>query len=203
MSDLKEAYLERYEQVLKPMAEDLKQELRDCLSDVASRIDRLTVRPKSPDSFLLKAEKKEGERLKYSDPIQQIQDQLGARIVTLYVDDIEPIKEVVLKYFRPIELRDIIPDSESEFGYVGKHFILIIPSDIEPEGVPQALIPGFFELQVKTLFQHAWAEANHELSYKPSGELTLGQRRKVAFTAAQAWGADMIFNELQRELGLA
>jgi ppGpp synthetase/RelA/SpoT-type nucleotidyltranferase len=60
--------------------------------------------------------------------------------------------------------------------------------------------PTFFELQIKTLFQHAWGEADHDLIYKPSGALTSDQRRRVAFTAAQAWGADRIFEELAQEL---
>jgi len=60
--------------------------------------------------------------------------------------------------------------------------------------------PEFFELQIKTLFQHAWAEAEHDLGYKPPKPLTSIQKRKMAFTAAQAWGADQIFDELSREL---
>ncbi len=102
MSDLKEAYLQRYDQVLEPMVETLEHELWDCLFDVTSRIDRLTVRPKSPDSFLLKAKKREGREPKYADPMQEIRDQIGARIVALYIDDIEPIEKIVLRYFTPV-----------------------------------------------------------------------------------------------------
>lgn len=201
MGDLEKEYRQRYEQVLQPMARALERELAEYLFDDTSRIDRLSARAKSPESFFSKAAKRDEEgNLKYSDPLKQIYDQLGARVITLYIDDIESIKDTILKYFRHVELQDIVPDSESEFGYVGKHLVLLVPSDIEPEGVAPDLVPRFFELQVKTLFQHAWAEANHDLSYKPTGELTFDQRRKVAFTAAQAWGADMIFNELQREL---
>ena len=54
----------------------------------------------------------------------------------------------------------------------------------------------FFELQIKTLFQNAWSEANHDLGYKPERELSKDEKRKIAFTSAQAWGADMIFDEL-------
>jgi len=53
---------------------------------------------------------------------------------------------------------------------------------------------------VKTLFQHAWSEAGHDLAYKPATPLSSLQKRQLAFTAAQAWGADQIFDALSREL---
>ncbi|WP_244619298.1 hypothetical protein [Rhizobium sp. 18055] len=62
---------------------------------------------------------------------------------------------------------------------------------------PSDLVPNFFEIQVKTLFQHAWSEANHDLGYKPeSDRLTSDQNRLLAFASAQAWGADRAFDEL-------
>jgi ppGpp synthetase/RelA/SpoT-type nucleotidyltranferase len=62
------------------------------------------------------------------------------------------------------------------------------------------LVPKFFELQIKTLFQHAWAEANHDLAYKPLVPMSAHQRRLIAFTAAQAWGADQVFAQLVDEI---
>jgi putative GTP pyrophosphokinase len=54
-------------------------------------------------------------------------------------------------------------------------------------------------LQVKTLFEHAWSEAEHDLGYKPGeAPLTPDQKRRLAYTSAQAWGADHIFDELFR-----
>jgi len=74
---------------------------------------------------------------------------------------------------------------------------LVIPTDLIDPALDRALIPEFFELQVKTLFQHAWSEANHDLGYKPGAvPLTADAQRRLAFTAAQAWGADHIFDEL-------
>jgi putative GTP pyrophosphokinase len=50
---------------------------------------------------------------------------------------------------------------------------------------------------VKTLFQHAWSEADHDVGYKPGSiPLTPEEKRKLAYTSAQAWGADQIFDEL-------
>ena len=200
MTSLEQDYAARFTTALKPAANELQRLIEGYLKG-AERIDRVSVRAKSVDRFLKKAAKigDDGQQ-KYSDPLNQIQDQIGARIVTFYLADVQVMAERILKYFAPIEIKELVPDTEAEFGYFGKHFILLLPSDVTEANPASDLLPQFFELQVKTLFQHAWAEASHDLAYKPSGtELTSAQKRKVAFTAAQAWGADLIFEDLWRE----
>lgn len=196
--ELKDVYLGRYENYLKPIAKKIKDKLSDELSEFP-RIDRVSTRAKDPDRFIKKAEKTVDGAQKYSDPINQIQDQIGARVITFYLDDVETIALEIEGYYRAIEKRQLIPESDSEFGYVGKHYVLLIPEDVVDEGVDRSMVPRFFELQIKTLFQHAWSEAEHDLGYKPEQPLTSHQRRKLAFTAAQAWGADQIFSELYRD----
>lgn len=195
---LESQYKSRYERVLAPLSGRLDSYLRDIVKDYP-RLDRVSVRAKTVDRFLEKAARQEGGVRKYSDPLNQIQDQLGARVVTFYLSDVDRIGARIEEYFGSIEVRHVIPDSPREFGYEGKHYILFIPADVKVASEDEDC-PTFFELQVKTLFQHAWGEADHDLIYKPSGMLTSDQRRRVAFTAAQAWGADRIFEELAREL---
>jgi ppGpp synthetase/RelA/SpoT-type nucleotidyltranferase len=114
-----------------------------------------------------------------------------------YKSDVERIDAQVKKYLTAIEYRTVVPDSESEFAYFGHHLVLLLPSDVIERDMDRRLIPGFFELQIKTLFQHAWSEADHDLGYKPGDvALTSEQKRLVAFTSAQAWGADHIFDQL-------
>jgi len=38
--------------------------------------------------------------------------------------------------------------------------------------------------------------------YKPTEEVSSDEKRRLAFTVAQAWGAGQIFDELYRETGL-
>jgi ppGpp synthetase/RelA/SpoT-type nucleotidyltranferase len=113
---------------------------------------------------------------------------------------VEKLSAEVTKYFRHIESVQIVPDSESEFGYEGMHFVLFLPRDIFDDEIKESESILFFELQIKTLFQHAWSEAEHDLGYKPSTVLSSDQRKRLAFTAAQAWGADQIFDELYKQI---
>ncbi len=197
--ELRHVYQRRRQEALVPLATELERYVKEVLSE-CPRIDRVVARAKGVDRFLDKAEKLDNGVAKYSDPLNQIQDQVGVRVVAFYLADIDPTSKAVLDYLAPIEDRRIVPDSPSEFGYEGRHFILFIPNDLLTADLPREHCPTFFELQVKTLFQHAWAEADHDLAYKAPSALSFEQRRKIAFTAAQAWGADMIFNELARDL---
>jgi putative GTP pyrophosphokinase len=195
MTELETSYRRRYGTVLKPLARSIEEQLRDYFVDIP-RIDRISARAKAVDRFLEKAAKEEDGKPKYVEPLHQIQDQIGARIVVFYLSDVEPAAELVKRYYRLIEDRDVIPDSEWEFGYFGKHFVSILPSELTAGYGQKDDIPRFFELQIKTLFQHAWSEANHDLGYKPDVELPKGALRRLAFTSAQAWGADRMFDEL-------
>lgn len=196
---LEEEYKQRFERILSPLSKKLDVHLHSLLSGT-DRIDRISTRPKSVERFVAKANKEEEGKPKYSDPLNQIQDQIGSRIITFYLSDVEKVSQTIKEYLRPIEQREIIPEKENEFGYIGKHFILFLPSDIFNTDICQVDAPKVFELQVKTLFQHAWSEANHDLGYKTTCPLDSHQKRRMAFTAAQAWGADHMFNELFDEL---
>src|SRR5262245_5482478 len=123
MSELEKEYLERFEGVLKPLASAIESQLHDYFKG-QQRIDRITARPKTVDRFLTKAHAKENGKPKYTEPLRQIQDQVGARIITFYTSDVDRISATVLRYYQPIESKHMVPDSEWEFGYFGRHFVL-------------------------------------------------------------------------------
>lgn len=197
--NLRESYTRRHSDVLVPIAVNIENELKKLFGGI-KQIDRISARAKDIERFLRKAEKKEPGNAKYIKPLLQIQDQIGARIVCYYKSDVEPVTERVLKYYARIEQSEHIPDDVAAFGYEGRHFILRIPNDVVPEGVDDDDRPIFFELQIKTLFQHAWSEAQHDISYKAEVDLTKDQERLIAYAAAQAWGADRIFDDLVMSL---
>src|SRR5262249_45073697 len=130
--ELAAEYRQRHVKILAPLAERLRPMLADVVAGLP-RIDRVAARAKSPDRFLAKAAKGDGGVRKYDRPLEQIQDQVGARVIAFYLDDVIAVSSAIDKYFRHIESRDLVPESESEFGYVGKHYILLMPEDVYPE----------------------------------------------------------------------
>lgn len=200
MSNDAALYEERFNSFLKRTAEQLEGYISDLVEGL-SDIDHVSARAKDPARFAEKAARKDSDgRPKYRHPLVEIQDQLGARIVVFYEETVEKVTDLVGEYFQAIEEQQLVPESFWEFGYFGTHLVLTVPSDVVPADVEVGDVPRFFELQVKTLFQHAWSQANHDLGYKTPRELSGDQKRRLAFTAAQAWGADRVFQELRSEL---
>lgn len=198
---IQEDYQARHSEVLIPLAASLSDMLAEHLEGLG-RIDRISSRAKSVNRFVAKAGAvtKLGVP-KYDHPLSQIQDQIGARITVFYKSDVTRVRDVLMRYLRPVETRNLVPASEWEFGYFGWHSVCFVPAELILPNWPPQHVPDFFELQIKTLFQHAWSEANHDLGYKPEGDgLNSDQNRMLAFASAQAWGADRAFDELYCEL---
>lgn len=196
---IRDEYLRRNPSLVS-IAEKLQLFLNDLLEGV-ERVDSVTVRAKDPNRYFNKAIKVDNEgKPKYTNPKFEIQDQIGARITVFYLSDVERLKSIIVNQLRFIEEAAKSPSTEWEFGYFGHHFVVKLPDDVTADGQEEEDAPEFVELQIKTLFQHAWSEAHHDVGYKAIRELTSEERRKMAFTAAQAWGADTIFEELSRSL---
>jgi len=193
-NDIKEAYISIYK-TLETIAGNLETQLGDQLSGTP-HIDRVTCRVKGIDSFMTKAEKVNPDgSLKYAVPMKEIQDMIGARIIVYYKTDVPAVREFVKSLYRTAESTTIVPDDVTKFGYEGFHMICFIPNNIfSTRDTP--LVSNFFELQIKTLQQHAWSQAEHGLGYKPGVVLTLEQQRLLAFLAAQSWAADKALAEL-------
>lgn len=198
-SELPSKYQSRYNEALVPIARELENHLHHILEGVP-RIDRISCRAKTLHSFINKALKSnDAGQLKYSNPLTQIQDQIGARVTVFYLADVEVIKTKIDQYLTSIEWIEKKPESDMEFNYFGEHYIVKIPEDAIPDGL-EDMAPEFFELQIKTLFQHAWSESSHDIAYKAPRSLTSIEQRNLALSAAQAWGADQIFDQLGRAL---
>lgn len=201
--DVAEVYRARYDSYLQRIATNLERLVVDHLSE-ARDIDRVTARAKDPERFAEKAARLDPNgRPRYQQPLTEVQDQVGVRVVVFYEETVNEVAQELHRYFQLIEEKTLIPESHWEFGYFGHHSVVALPRDVVPADVNVDDAPRFLEVQIKTLFQHAWSEANHDLGYKAPAPLSGDQQRLLAFAAAQAWGADRAFEELRAQLASA
>src|SRR3954451_16852807 len=133
-------------------------------------INYLTVsgRTKSIGSFAEKAIRAvDGVRL-YADPLREIGDQLGVRVITYVRDDVDAVADLLADQVVVRDDRDLGRETASEgrFGYASRH--LQITLDVHREKLPAyAHLPGRnVQVQIRTVLQHAWAEFEHDIRYK-------------------------------------
>jgi ppGpp synthetase/RelA/SpoT-type nucleotidyltranferase len=191
--DLTSAYASRVPH-LKELAAQLQALATDTLDGVP-HIDRVTFRAKDTKSFIEKALDR-GKA--YASPLEDIEDQVAGRILVLFRSDIDVVLDALRQTFNPVESKRKEPEEEVEFGYESHHLVLMIPPTQRP-AEKETLLPVSFELQVRTLFMHAWAEPQHKLDYKGSN-VTREARRELAWIAASAWGADQSLDRLYIQL---
>ncbi len=144
-------------------------ELVTSLLDEAG-INYLTVsgRTKSVASFAEKAVRSvDGVRL-YTDPLREIGDQLGVRVITYVRDDVDAVADLLADQVVVNDDRDLGRETASEgrFGYASRH--LQISLDAARVGQPAyAHLAGRnVQVQIRTVLQHAWAEFEHDIRYK-------------------------------------
>ncbi|MFH0883920.1 MAG: RelA/SpoT domain-containing protein [bacterium] len=191
----------RYSAICKKLniiANKIKNQLVNELND-EKHVDTIYVRLKSVKSFYDKSQELDGDRPKYPYPFRDIQDIIGARVVVFYTDDVEIISERIKKIYDEYDKEIKTPEKESEFGYEGYHILYYIPQTFfENDNIVD--LPNFFELQISTLYQHAWAQSIHGLEYKPKEILDKEMRKKFYYLSALSWGADKTLEEIRRNI---
>lgn len=175
------------------LAKELYLELRSHLEG-EKYIDQIKYRVKDRDSFSKKAEKFDGVKKKYHTPLSEIEDQIGFRIVVKFLDEIPIAEKKLLKFYATTESTKREKPKPDSFGYESHHIIFVIPQKLREK---HKVTVEYFEVQVCTIFQHAWAVGNHDIGYKPTNEESTEKTRKLAWVAANAWGADKLFQELK------
>jgi ppGpp synthetase/RelA/SpoT-type nucleotidyltranferase len=133
-------------------------------------INYLTVsgRAKSVASFAEKAVRSvDGVRL-YTDPLREIGDQLGVRVITYVRDDVDAVAELLTDQVIVNDDRDLGRETASEgrFGYASRHLQICLDAARVGQPAYAHLAGRNVQVQIRTVLQHAWAEFEHDIRYK-------------------------------------
>ena len=174
----------------------LEQETTEALSGYG-HIDRISFRVKGTESFGKKVQEAAEANRPYGDPLVEIEDQIAGRVIVFFLQDLAAVEQRLRQVYTTVEATHKQPPKDEEFGYESHHLICLIPPQVQPEGWSgRKDVPKTFEMQVRTLFMHAWAEPQHDLAYKGASDLPKEIRRELAWIAASAWGADQAYGRV-------
>jgi ppGpp synthetase/RelA/SpoT-type nucleotidyltranferase len=186
-----EAILDEYRENL-PRFLEVKEEI---LSSLKSTFDEaglllagLESRVKSESSLAGKLELK-GQKYK---TLADITDIIGLRIITFYIDDVDKVASAVERLFtvdweNSVDKRKV--HEIDSFGYLSLHYICSRPD-----------FPYRFEIQMRTVLQHAWANMNHDTGYKSGVEVPKRYLRNLSRLAGMLELVDEQFSLIRSEL---
>ena len=101
---------------------------------------------------------------------KKVQDYIGIRIATYFIDDIPLIIQILESTFAIDNKQIDVPEGEY-FGPVRTNLVFKIPSNWESEftdyySTVVSKIDSTFEVQIRTILSEGWHEIEHDLRYK-------------------------------------
>jgi ppGpp synthetase/RelA/SpoT-type nucleotidyltranferase len=174
--------------LLNKTADEVRASLRKAMDEAGLIIAALECRVKTEHSLAGKLELKGSKYASLGD----LTDIIGLRVITFYIDDVDKVASAVERLFtvdwdNSVDKRKL-HDIDS-FGYLSLHYICSTPG-----------CPYRFEIQMRTVLQHAWANMNHDTGYKSGVEIPTRYRRDMSRIAGMLELIDDEFSRIRTEI---
>jgi len=161
-------------------------------------IHQITGRVKERTSLDKKIDKKDN---KYGN-VSEITDIIGIRIITYLESDVDKIAELLRREFdldkeNSIDKRKLKTD---QFGYRSLHYVVSCKKERTNLVEYKRFKDLKFEIQIRSILQHAWAEIEHDLGYKGINSIPDAYKRSFNRVSALLESADLEFDRLKKEL---
>ena len=181
------------------MSEIIPGKLKGFFEEAGIIVAAVEHRVKSEGSLAGKLELKGA---KYKD-LFDITDILGIRVITFYIDDVDKVASVLERLFE-IDWENSVDKRKAHdidsFGYMSLHYICRFPESSYHDPEHPELNKIRFEVQIRTVLQHAWANMNHDTGYKSGVEIPKEYLRNLSRLAGMLELADEQFSRIRLEL---
>ncbi|HEY1937454.1 MAG TPA: hypothetical protein VGJ33_05945 [Candidatus Angelobacter sp.] len=191
---------------VRPLYEDFSTVVRNILRETFERkgikSHSIEARAKSLESFGQKAMSPSETDInvpKYPDPLKQITDLAGVRVITFFPKTLEEVDKNIKEQFRVIETVDHTKSlhEAEQFGYQSVHYLVQLKADRIKLPEYQKFDEVIAEIQIRTVLQHAWAEIEHDIQYKSNVTIPEEIRRRFMALAGMLEIADREFQAIQ------
>lgn len=138
------------------------------LDDAGINYLSVTGRAKSVASFAAKAARAVEGQPVFSDPLREITDQIGVRVITYVHSDVQAVADLLHDQVVVHDDRDMGRETASEgrFGYASRHLHVSLDAARANQPAYEQLRGRLVQVQIRTVLQHAWAEFEHDIRYK-------------------------------------
>lgn len=112
--------------------------------------------------------------------LSDLTDLVGIRIIVLFNRDVQKVLDIIQETFQVVDAEDTAKrQAIDQFGYASVHYQVRVPDSWIAIPTFRAYRSFQAEVQVRTLAQHMWAAASHELQYKQEGAVPDHMRRAI------------------------
>jgi predicted RNase H-like nuclease len=138
------------------------------LDDAGINYLTVTGRAKSVTSFAAKADRTIDGRRVFIDPLREVTDQIGVRVITYVHSDVQAVVDLLSDQVVVHDDRDLGRETarEGRFGYASRHLLVSLDPAGETRPAYELLLGRQAQVQIRTVLQHAWAEFEHDIRYK-------------------------------------
>jgi ppGpp synthetase/RelA/SpoT-type nucleotidyltranferase len=196
------------------MAHDIAREfehheakLRNVAARVEAKMNALLAGSNVPVQFVsARVKSAESLRRKVARPdktyrsLWDVTDLVGLRVATYFEDAIEDVAHLVEEHFQvdfTHSTDKLRFGDHGRFGYRSVHYVCALDPELAPDESFR------FEIQIRTVLQHAWAEVEHDLGYKANDPIPEQIRRRFSRIASLLEIADQEFVSIKTDLAHA
>jgi ppGpp synthetase/RelA/SpoT-type nucleotidyltranferase len=134
----------------------------------------------------------------------EIKDIAGIRIITYLLSDVGRISNLINKSKSSFDILDIknkaLELGVDRMGYNSIHIIATLSKNRQDLPEYAGLKDMKFEIQIKTILQHAWAEIEHDRVYKYEGAMPEEIPRRFGRLSGMLEEIDVIFQEISNDM---
>lgn len=138
----------------------------------------------------------------YQNPLSEITDLSGVRVVLRTLDDVNRVGSLIEREFSVDVARSVKKSEqldEDQFGYLSEHYIVQIKEPRSQLREWEGLSTLNAEIQVRTILQHAWAAVQHSLDYKSEYDIPKQLRRRLFRLSALFELADQELDQISAD----
>lgn len=132
--------------------------------------------------------------------LNDVTDLVGLRIVTFFEDDVDKVAKLLEREFSLVREHCVDKRAYVEpdrFGYRSLHYVCCLSEPRRSLTENAMFSKEVFEVQVRSILQHAWAEIEHDLGYKGAVSIPNEIKRQLSRVSGLLEIADRDFREIR------